>query len=187
MQKELRPRTVFINPIYKDVATVISERDENGNESYYGLLEVYPGGGNPFHVHHSFEETFTAVKGTLGVAVKGKKMYLRPGESFTVPIKTPHHFFNDTQEKIVCHIRFSPPHFGFIKGIAIAYGLAADGKTTRTGMPKSLTHLAVIIKLTDTNPSGPVALLVPLFKWLAKRAERKGVLQQLLEKYYYES
>jgi hypothetical protein len=64
--------------------------------------------------------------------------------------------------------------------------LARDGKTTKTGMPKSLSHLALLVVLTDTKPTGFPGILFPFFKWLAGRARRNGMEKALLEKYYYE-
>ncbi len=78
-------------------------------------------------------------------------------------------------------MKLVPGHDGFEKGIAIAYGLAADGKTNKKGVPKSLMHLALTIVLTDTRPAGAFGLLVPVFKWLAKRAREKGIETTLLE------
>jgi Cupin domain len=149
-------------------------------------LEVYPGGGNTMHLHSAFEETFTAVNGVLGVVVNKQKHYLQPGESITVPLHTPHYFFSNSKEPITCHVKFTPGHDGFIKGLAIGYGLAADGKTNSKGMPKSLMHLALLMVLTDTKPAGIFGLLFPFFKRLANKAKRNGTEQALLEKYYYE-
>ena len=151
-----------------------------------GELEVSPGGGNSPHIHNAFDETFTAVKGLLGVALKDKKIFLQPGESITIPKDTPHYFFNHTDETIVCRVKFTPAHEGFEKGLAIAYGLAADGKTTRKGIPKNITYLALLVKLTDTNPAGAMGILMPLFNWLAKRAKKKGIEKELLKRYYYQ-
>ena len=150
-------------------------------------LEVASGGGNTMHTHSAFEETFTAVKGKLGVTLNNKKNYLQPGQSITVPLHQPHHFFNDGSEPITCHIKFTPGHEGFVKGIAIGYGLAADGKTNSKGFPKSLMHLALLITLTDTKPVGVMGLLFPFFKWLANKAKKNGTEDKLLNKYYYEN
>ena len=186
MKKELRPRRVFINPIYKDKVTILKSSQETGGNYSLGELEISPGGGNSLHVHSAFDETFTAIKGTLGVAFKDKKILLQPGESITVTRFTPHHFFNSTNEMVVCHIKFTPGHEGFEKGIAIAYGLASDGKTNRKGIPKSISHLALLINLTNTNPPGFLGVLTPVFNWFAKRARKNGMEQELLKKYYYQ-
>lgn len=185
MEKKLTPRKVFYNPIYRDKVTVLKSASETGGLYSLGELEVSPGGGNSLHVHTTFEETFTAVSGELGVMLGDKLYSLRPGESITVPRNTPHHFINKGRETIVCQIKFVPGHEDFIKGLAIAYGLASDGKTTRKGVPKSLTHLAMLMVLTDTRPTGMLGRLFPLLKWLAAKARKDGRQQLLLEKYYY--
>lgn len=179
-------KRVFVNPIFKDKATVLVSLDETGGRYMVGELEVAPGGGNFMHTHSAFEETFIAVKGVLGVVLNNKKHYLHPGESFTVPLHQPHRFFNDGKEPVTCHIQFTPGHEGFVKGIAIGYGLATDGKTNSKGLPKSLTHLALLITLTDTKPVGIMRPLFPIFKWLANRAKKNGTEKALLDKYYYE-
>lgn len=186
MKKELVPRRLFVNPIYKDKAIVLESVADTGGEYMLGELEIAPGGGNFMHTHSAFEETFIAVKGTLGIVLKGKRYFLKPGESMTVPLHAPHHFFNNTNEPVICHIKFVPGHEGFGKGIAIGYGLAADGKTNKKGVPKSLMHLALLITLTDTKPTGIMGMLFPVFKWLANKAKKNGTEQALLEKYYYE-
>jgi mannose-6-phosphate isomerase-like protein (cupin superfamily) len=184
--QQLKTKRGFINSIYKDKVTVLKSAEETGGRYMLGELEVAPGGGNFMHTHSTFEETIIAVKGRLGVVLKNRKYYLQPGESITVPLHTPHHFFNDGKEPITCHIKFVPGHEGFVKGIAIGYGLVADGKTNSKGVPKSIMHLALLITLTDTKPTGVIGTLFPLFKWLAKKARKNGTEQALLNEYYYE-
>lgn len=187
MENKKVPKRVFINPLYKDKATVLKFTHETKGAYLLGELEVAPGGGNPMHTHAAFQETFTAVKGILGIRIRNERFYLRPGESMTVPLHTPHCFFNDDDEPITCHIKFEPGHDGFIKGLAIGYGLARDGHTNKKGIPKSLIHLALVIVLTDTKPAGLLGALFPLFKWLARKAQQNGTEQELLDRYYYES
>jgi len=186
MKKQLTARRVFVNPVFNDKAVVLKTSEETGGAYSLGELVIYPGGGNYMHTHSAFEETFIAVKGELGVMLRNKKHILQPGESITVPLHAPHHFFNSGKEPVTCHIKFVPGHEDFVKGLAIAYGLAADGKTNSKGIPKSLSHLALLTVLTDTKPTGFATLLFPLFKWLANRAKKNGTENVLLEKYYYE-
>ena len=40
--------------------------------------------------------------------------------------------------------------------------------------------------LTDTRLYGAMGILMPLIKWIAKRAMKNGTEKELLEKYYYE-
>lgn len=181
-----QPRKVIVNPVFKDRLTILKSSEETAGLYSVHELEVAPGGGNMLHIHKGFTETFTAVKGVLGVQYNDRKMRLKPGESISVPPGTPHHFFNDTGNPIICNVKFTPGHSGFEKGIAILYGLAGDGKTNAKGFPKSIVHLALIVNLTDSRPTGFLGLLTPLFDWLAKRARKKGVEMELLKKYYYQ-
>ena len=186
MERTRTTKRILENPIFKDKAVIIKTSRETGGAYSLGELEVAPGGGNGLHKHSAFTETFTAVKGKLGVTYGKKKLFLNPGESLTIPLKTPHYFFNEGPEKIICQVKLQPGHEGFEKGIAIAYGLAADGRTNRKGIPKSFTHLSLLVMLSDTIPAGILSLMMPLFRLFAKRARNKGIENELLEKYYYE-
>jgi len=186
MELTKNTKRVLENPIYKDKALIIETSRETGGAYSLGQLEVAPGGGNGLHKHNAFTETFTAIKGKLGVMYGRKKLFLNPGESLTIPLKTPHYFFNDGTENIVCQVKLQPGHEGFEKGIAIAYGLAADGRTNRKGIPKNLTHLSLLVTLTDTIPAGTLSLMMPLFRLFARKARKDGTENKLLEKYYYE-
>lgn len=186
MKENLVAKRVFVNPAFKDKVTILETCDETGGAYSMGELEIAAGGRNYLHTHAAFEETFTAIKGTLGVVLKKKKYFLQPGQSITIPLNAPHYFFNQSNQPVTCRIKFVPGHDGFPKGLAIAYGLATDGKTNKKGMPRSLTHLALIMVLTDTKPAGFLGVLFPLFRWLAGRARKKGVEKTLLDKYYYE-
>lgn len=184
--EQLTAKKTFINPVYKDKVVILKTAADTAGAYSLAELTVYPGGGNTYHTHSAFTETFTAKEGNLGVMLGKKKCILQPGQSVTVPRHTPHYFFNDGISPIVCHIQFTPAHDNFIKGLAIAYGLALDGKTNKVGVPQSLMHLALLMKLTDTRPTFFIAkLLLPLLWLLAKRAEKKGIVDKLLEKYYY--
>jgi mannose-6-phosphate isomerase-like protein (cupin superfamily) len=179
-------KRVFVNPAYKDKGTLLESAEETGGRYTLAELEVYPGGGNHMHIHKAFEETFIGVKGRLGLVLNGTKRYLYPGESITVPKNAPHRFFNDGDTPAVCHIRFVPGHDGFQKGIAIAYGLASDGMSDSKGTPKKLIHLALLVRMTDTYPVGPLALLVPLLRMMSNTKRARQMEKELVEKYCYE-
>jgi len=186
MEQVRSTKRILENPLYKDKATIVKTSQETGGAYSLGELEIAPGGGNGLHKHSAFTETFTALKGKLGVMYGKKKLFLNPGESLTIPLNTPHYFFNSGTESITCQVKLQPGHEGFEKGIAIAYGLAVDGRTNKKGVPKSFTHLSLVVILTDTIPSGVLGLMMPLFRIFAKQARSKGIENELLQKYYYE-
>jgi quercetin dioxygenase-like cupin family protein len=178
-------RKEFINPQYHDEVAVLSTAEENNGAFMEFEMTVYPGGGTPMHTHSMFEETFTPIDGILGVRLDGEKYLVTAGKSITVPLHKRHHFFNDTLSPVKSIIRFTPGHDGFIKGIAILYGLAADGLCNKKGLPKNILHLAVLMVLMDTKPTGLASLAFPIIKLLAKKARKSGLEKELLLKYYY--
>ena len=71
-------------------------------------------------------------------------MVAGPGQRITVPAGTPHKFWNAGEDEahFVCEVR---PALQFEQLIETMFGLAADGKTNRKGMPNPL-RLAVIAR-----------------------------------------
>jgi quercetin dioxygenase-like cupin family protein len=94
------------------------------------------------HVHPYQEERFQVLKGTVGFRVGRKKLVAGAGQRLTVPAGTPHKFWNAGEDEahFVCEVR---PALQFEQMIQTMFGLAADGKTNRKGMPNPL-RLAVI-------------------------------------------
>jgi quercetin dioxygenase-like cupin family protein len=94
------------------------------------------------HVHPSQEERFEVLRGTVGFKIGRKKLVAGPGQRITVPAGTAHKFWNagDEEAHFVCEVR---PALQFESLIETMFGLAADDKTNRKGMPNPL-RLAVI-------------------------------------------
>jgi mannose-6-phosphate isomerase-like protein (cupin superfamily) len=121
-----------------------TSRETNG-EAVEIEVWVQPGGTvASAHVHPYQSERFDVVAGTLGVKLGRKKVEVAAGESVTVEPGTPHKFWNAGEEvvRFRCTIR---PALQFEQLIETMFGLAADGKTNRKGMP-NLLRLAVIAK-----------------------------------------
>jgi mannose-6-phosphate isomerase-like protein (cupin superfamily) len=175
-------RTIY-NPLYKDTVTFLrTSREAEGKYSLHEL-SLMPGGGNPAHYHTAFAETFTAVKGQLGLSLRRKRILLEPGESYTVAKGEVHNFFNPGREEIVFTVKFTPGHEGMENTLRIGYGLAADGLTNKKGVPKNLMVAALIMDMADSYPAGAFSLLRPLLSFLARRAKRKGIDIALMARY----
>lgn len=176
-------KRILYNPKIKDKVTILKFSSETNNE--YALLEVelQVNGGNGLHYHKTFTEEFIPIEGKLGVRVGNKKMILEPGQTALVGIRENHHFFNADNKPIRFQVKLAPGHDGFIKGLAIAYGLASDNLTNNEGIPKSMSHLAVLMELTETFPSGILSLLTPYLNWKARAAKKNGIYQDLIAKY----
>ena len=96
------------------------------------------------HVHPYQEERFQILRGTVAFRLGREKIVAGPGQRVTVPAGTAHKFWNagDGEAHFVCEVR---PALQFEQLIETMFGLAADGKTNRKGMPNPL-RLAVIAR-----------------------------------------
>ena len=178
------PSRTVVNPLIRDKATFLATAAETGNKFTHIQVELAPLGGNDLHYHLTFDEKFTAVSGTLGIQ-KGKNVsYLNEGESAVAKAGELHRFFNPSDaESIVFNVLLEPGSAGFERVVQVAYGLAADGRTTASGIPKNLYHMALIVQWGDTNIPGLFTYIEPLLRWMAKRAERNGIAQELINRY----
>jgi quercetin dioxygenase-like cupin family protein len=96
------------------------------------------------HVHPYQTERFEVLAGTVGMKVGRKRVEAGPGDVVIVDPGTAHKFWNagDGEARFVCEVR---PAGDFEQLIETMFGLAADGKTSKTGMPGPL-RLAVIAR-----------------------------------------
>lgn len=98
------------------------------------------------HVHPYQEERFEILDGSVGFMLGGKEFVAGPGEKLTVPVGTPHRFWNAGEEeaRFVCEVR---PALQFEQLIETMFALASDGKTNSRGLPNPL-RLAVTANAT---------------------------------------
>jgi Cupin domain len=83
------------------------------------------------------------LEGRVGFKIDGK-VELGPGDGVTVLPRTAHKFWNagEGQARFACDVR---PAMAFEQLIETMFGLAADAKTSKKGMPEPL-RLAVIAR-----------------------------------------
>ena len=75
----------IVNPIIKDTATFIKTAAESEKKVSEIEITLMPGGGNPLHYHKTYSETYTAIKGQLGLKLgKNATKILNPAEVYTV-------------------------------------------------------------------------------------------------------
>lgn len=99
---------------------------------------VQPGGQvAAAHVHPHQQERFLVVAGKVGFKRGGEELVAGPVDEIVVEPGTAHKFWNagDTEARFFCEIR---PALQFERLIETMFGLAADGKTNRKGMPQPL-------------------------------------------------
>lgn len=173
----------FYNPIQRDAATFIETSTETRGVRSLIEIELAPNGKNVPHTHTLFSERFKVLEGTIQVQLGKEHHILKIGESITAPAGTVHCFSNPTNTPARFLVELQPGHTGFEQALQIMYGLAADGKTNRAGIPKNFYHLAVIYTLGESKVTGMLRLLLPIVNWVTARARAKGIERQLIDTY----
>jgi quercetin dioxygenase-like cupin family protein len=139
----IRTGDTLQNPVTGETLTFLTTSADTDGELVVVECSVEPEGfvASP-HVHPAQSETFTVVKGLLGIKAGGDVRHLAPGESAVVEAGTGHRFWNAGDERAVfrCEIR---PALQFESLIETMFGLAEDGKVNGKGMPNPF-RLAVI-------------------------------------------
>jgi mannose-6-phosphate isomerase-like protein (cupin superfamily) len=139
----IRSGDVLENPMTGERIVFRKTAADTGGELVVIECTVKPGGAVAgAHVHPHQEERFEVLRGSVGFRLGRKKSIAGPGTRITVTAGTAHKFWNAGSEEahFVCEVR---PARQFEQLIETMFGLAADGKTNRKGMPNPL-RLAVI-------------------------------------------
>jgi quercetin dioxygenase-like cupin family protein len=139
----IRPGDTLVNPVTGETITFRRTSAQTGGELVEVEVTVEAGGGvAAAHVHPFQSERFEVLEGTLELRHGRRKVTATAGDVVTVEPGAVHSFRNvgDAPASFVCEVR---PALQFERFIETMFGLAADGKTNRKGMPSPL-RLAVI-------------------------------------------
>ena len=113
-------------------------------------------GGPPEHFHETFSENFTVKSGTLSILINGEKRTIRAGERVSIPPRTNHKPFNETNETVVIESddpRSIPVEFGYF--LSQVYGFM-DSHVNGPSTFQMLMQLSVYGNDADSwIPSGP--------------------------------
>ena len=141
----IRKGDVIENPVTGERLVFRKTSRETNGEAVVIETFVKPNGFvAAAHLHPYQEERFQVLRGTVGFRVGREEIVAGPGQRLTVPAGTAHKFWNAGEDEahFVCEVR---PALQFERLIETMFGLAADGKTGRKGMPNPL-RLAVIAR-----------------------------------------
>jgi quercetin dioxygenase-like cupin family protein len=139
----IRPGDTIENPVTGEVVHFLRTSAETDGELVEIECTVRPGGGvAAAHVHPYQSERFEVIEGTFEFRHGRSKATVTAGDVVIVEAGTVHAFSNvgDEPATFVCQVR---PALQFEQFLVTMFGLAADGKTNRRGMPNPL-RLAVI-------------------------------------------
>ena len=133
------------NPVTKERMTFLKTAAETNGE--YVLIELRAAPGAVVaaaHVHPHQTETFEVISGTLGAKIGGKAVEAKSEGVVVIEPRVSHKWWNAGEDELVFRAEVRPA-LQFEQLIETMFGLAADGKTNRKGMPNPL-RLAVIAR-----------------------------------------
>ena len=139
----IRAGDSIVNPVTGE--RLVFELTSHDTDGAYTLFDTYvePGGSvASAYVHPYQTEIFTATEGRFGVKRGREKLELAAGEVAMIDPGVPHKFWNAGEETLRFRAEVRPS-LEFESLIETMFGLAADGKTNRKGMPGPL-RLAVV-------------------------------------------
>ena len=139
----MNPGQTVENPVTGERLTFHATAAETDGEYVSFEALITPGGtlASP-HLHPHQTERFELVSGTLTMRVGGRKFEAKAGDGVVIEPGTPHNFWNKTAEPVCMNVEVRPA-LAIESLLETMYGLAADGKTNRWGMPNPI-RLAVI-------------------------------------------
>jgi mannose-6-phosphate isomerase-like protein (cupin superfamily) len=137
------PGQTVENPVTGERLTFHATARETGGEYVQFEALIVPGGTlASAHLHPYQTERFELVSGTLTMKVGSRRFNATAGDVVVVEPGTPHNFWNETCEPVLMNVEVRPA-LELESLLETMYGLAADGKTNRWGMPNPF-RLAVI-------------------------------------------
>jgi len=175
---------VITNPITGEKATFLKESADTNGEYTKIMVELTPRAkGVPTHYHTRITEEFEVLEGEMFVRAGKEKKILKSGEKVFVETGILHTFRNDTDQPVKFTVEIRPASVGFERSIRCAFGLARDGETKKSGLPKKIVHLALLAKWGKGMVPWPMSILVNMLNKKAAKAEKNGVGQELIDKY----
>jgi quercetin dioxygenase-like cupin family protein len=152
-------------------------RDTGG---HHLLLEVWSrpttGGISAAHVHPRSQEAFEVLSGMVRYRKGPATLEAGPGERFSVPQGVAHTWHNAGDDELHMRVEFRPA--GRMEAMfENLFGLAADGKVDRKGLPAPFLQLVVLADefLGDAYLARPpLAIQRPLFGLLTPIGRWRG-------------
>lgn len=175
---------IIENPVTGERFTFVETSHGNGGARTIGDLEVRPGGGVPTHRHANHDERIEVLEGEIEVTVGGRRQRLGAGEHAVIARGQVHAWRNPSPDRT---LRFrgtmTPGNPGFELFLRVLFGLARSGEVGRRGLPRRLSDLALLTEWDPSVLAGPLLLLSPLMRLLARRARARGRATELLARF----
>jgi len=130
----------FFNPATGEWITYTAIAEDSNGQLVRFNWRCVPSGVIPEHIHPRQDERFTILAGKAHFTLNGEKHVAGPGQTVVVPAGVPHSVANPGPAQIDSIVERRPA-LQAKEFHEAAAGLAADGKTTPTGVPKNPLQL----------------------------------------------
>jgi quercetin dioxygenase-like cupin family protein len=118
------------------------------------------------HFHPHQDEVFKVLEGELSLCLNGKIVLLHPGEAIHIPAKAVHSMWNKSNHKTIVSWQVFPA-YNTEYFLETGMGLAADGKTGKSGLPGILQVALLAQKFRrEFRMSKPSYLIQRILFWL---------------------
>jgi quercetin dioxygenase-like cupin family protein len=167
---------IIENPVSGEKITFVQTAAETDGELLELELELRADGHVPgAHQHPEQTETFHVLEGRMKFRLGMRTIVAEPGDTVEVPVGATHKFVNagDGPARARVEVR---PALKMAELLETTAELAAEGKTTRTGMPKPV-HLALFVRAYEREvraPFPPPFMVKALMAPLAYVGRRRG-------------
>ena len=133
----------LVNPVTGERIVFRKRSRDTGGELFEMSLYLAPKGFIPAaHVHPQQEERFEIAGAPVMFKVGGKQRLYQPGEVAVVPPGTPHVWWNAGTEEAATLVQFRPA-LDTETFFETFFGLAADGKVGKNGLPNALQMMVL--------------------------------------------
>ena len=172
------------NPITKEEVTFISTAQQSGGkETVLEILLGPKGKGPPLHYHKAITETFEVLEGELMLRIGRETVRLSAGQQATVNVNQRHTFWSEIDQPMRFRGRIEPGDVDIENCFRISFGLARSGLVNNKGIPKKLSHLAILSSLSKSNLAGMLSLIDWVFQSLARTNKYRAIRRSLTEEY----
>jgi quercetin dioxygenase-like cupin family protein len=175
---------VFNNPVTGEFGAIRLGTEDTPDKRVVSDIRVRPGDVViSEHVHPSIKERFTVVSGKIGYRLDGKEGIATGGDVLEIERGMVHDWWNagDEEARVIVEII---PADRFELMISTLFGLVADGKTDKNGVPNLLQTAVIAQEFSDIVQfmSPPPMVQNILFRILAPLGRRMGY-QAIYEQY----
>ena len=167
----------------RDAATFLETSEQTGGERTLVELEVAPGGTVTPHYHLTYSEHFTVLEGRLTIEMDGVNQELGAGDEAVAAPGSVHAWSNPGEDRSVARVELRPGRPGFEKALRVVYGLAADGRVLKNGVPRNPLHAALVLEMGEVRLPGAYAALERTLGLLVRLARWRGVDRELARRY----